>query len=364
MTDEANSNLQTRSPLGDALDSFRQEIASMAEQSKEISLLIKQTADEIDRLTQINREQSSQMRQLQANIDAYPRTEIQQRYTTWQEAQMRLFMQQNQMEQLRNRQANLERSQQMAMGLLEVVDSLTGSMEAGLAITSGSQLMGQGNDSGGQGPVTALIQATELVYHRLSRELQDSAAQMLSDLILRAEICERLVDRDPSMAKGEISQLRQATAQALKSVRKLIQALEPPALKELGLPTALRRYVSAEMVGESPRVLLEINGKERRLPHVEEIGVFRILQEGLTNAVQHSGGECIKLTLHFETDRVTAQLSDDGHGFDVATALKQATTRIRSGLVEMRVRADSIGASLEINSYPGRGCTINLALPA
>ncbi|HEX2923167.1 MAG TPA: hypothetical protein VHS28_03965, partial [Chloroflexota bacterium] len=117
MTDEANSNLQTRSPLGDALDSFRQEIASMAEQSKEISLLIKQTADEIDRLTQINREQSSQMRQLQANIDAYPRTEIQQRYTTWQEAQMRLFMQQNQMEQLRNRQANLERSQQMAMGL-------------------------------------------------------------------------------------------------------------------------------------------------------------------------------------------------------------------------------------------------------
>jgi two-component system, NarL family, sensor histidine kinase DegS len=364
MSDDARSNRPTPSPLGDALDAFRQEIVSMAEQGKEVSLLIKQTADEIDRLTQLNREQSSLMRQLQANIDAYPRIEIQQRYATWQEAQMRLFMQQNQLEQLRNRQANLERSQQMAVGLLGVVDSLVGSVEAGIAITAGSQPMGQGAPSEGQGPVTALIQAIELVYHRLSREMQDGSAQVLSDLILRAEICERLVDRDPAMAKEEISRLRQSTTQALKSTRRLIQALEPPALQEMGLAAALRRYVSTAITDEGARVQLEISGKERRLPPAMETALFRILQEALSNAVQHSGAESIRLALQFETGRISAQLIDNGAGFDVAATLNEATTRARSGLVEMHVRADSIGASLEINSYPGRGCTVGVTLSA
>lgn len=363
MVDDASSNSPTRGPLSDEVDSFRQEIASIAEQRKEIALLIKQTADEIDHLTQLNRDQSSQMRQLQANIDAYPRAEIQQRYAAWQEAQMRLFMQQNQLEQLRNRQANLERSEQMMAGLLRVVDSLMGGVEAGAAPAMGSEAAGRGIGTGEQGQVTALTQARELVYHRLSRELQDGSSQVLSDIILRAEICERLVDRDPSMAKEELSRLRQAASQALKSTRRLIQELEPPALEELGIATALRRYLSAAVAGDAVSVQLEIDGKERRLPQSVEFALFRILQEALSNAVQHSRAENIQVDLQFEQGRVTGRVSDDGAGFDLAAALRQAATRIRSGLTEMQLRADLVGASMEVRSHPGEGCTVSVTLP-
>lgn len=364
MVDISPANSPTRSQLSEVVVSLRQEIGAMAEQRKEISLLIKQTAGEIDHLTQLNRDQSSQMRQLQANIDAYPHAKIQQRYSVWQEAQMRLFMQQNQLEQLRNRQANLERSEQMAAGLLGVVDSLMGGVEAGTAAAIGSAAAGEGSGPGGQDQVSGLIRAMELVYHRLSRELQDGSSQVLSDLILRAEICERLVDRDTDMAKEELSLLRQATSQALKSTRRLIQELEPPSLEELGVATALRRYLSAVLPGEGVSVQLEIGGKERRLPQSVEFGLFRILQEALSNAVQHSRAENIQLALQFEGERVTGRVSDDGAGFDPAAALRQAATGVRSGLTEMQLRADLIGASMQISSHPGEGCTVSITLPA
>lgn len=348
--------------LASVIASFEREKEVLANQRRELAILIKQAVAEIDRLSQRNRDLSSQMRQLQANIDAFSRAEIQQLYAAHQEAQLRLFMMQSQLEQLRSRQSNLERTEQLLNSLLDVSSSLKERSDGTATVAGVDGAVRQpetGSDAARQ-PLSSI----ELAYHRISRELQDGPAQALSDLILRAEVSERLVQVDWQKAEEEIAALRQAATSALKSTRQLIHELQPPALEELGLAIALRRYVEVSRPSERLQIDLQIAGLERRLPPTVELAVFRIVQEALTNAADHSGATRAEVRLRFEAEQVIATVTDEGRGFDVGEALAEAALKDHSGLADMQLRASLIGGTLEISSKAGAGCMISLAVSA
>ncbi len=360
MSDGSLLDTPASDQLGATIELFNREKSAIADQRKEIAVLIKQAVAEVDRLTQRNRELSSQMRQLEANIDSFSRAEIKQLYSASQEAQMRLFMMQGQLEQLRNRQANLERTEQLLDGFLGMADSLT---ELGQ--------LGSPSDAGGQMPSRAatgtraasVLGSIEMARHRLSRQLQDGPSQALSDLILRTEVCERLVEMDREKAREELARLRLAVSAALRSTRQLVHELLPPALEELGLAAALRKYVDASRWNESVQIDLEIAGEERRLPESIELAVFRIVQDALANAAEHSEAPRVDVRLRFETGRLVATVADQGRGLDVAAALAEAAERDHSGLSDMQLRASLIGGSLEIVGAPGAGCAVKLVVP-
>ncbi len=363
MVDTVASDAPTQDELDSLVARFQQEKAAIANQHKEIAMLIKQAVVEVDRLSQRSREISGQMRQLQSNIEAFSRAEIQQRYAAYQEAQMRLFMMQSQLEQLRSRQSSLEKSEEMLGGFLEAVAHWG---------SAGRGADGSDTSSGPKGSPSLLDEANgektipsiELVYHRVSKELQDGTAQSLSDLILRAEVCERLVRVDALKAREELTGLKQAAAGALRSTRLLIQELQPPALEELGLTAALRRYVSESRPGGRMQIEMQISGQERRLPSSVELAMFRIVQEALLNASEHSNADRAEVKLRFEPGEVVVTVADEGQGFDVTQTLEASARRDHSGLTSMQLRAQLIGATLEISSKPGSGCMISLAIPS
>ena len=345
--------------LSQIADDLRREKAAIGDQIKEIAILIKQTGGEIDRLVERNRELSSSVRQLEANIESFTPTEIKRVYSSFQEGQMKLFMMQSQLEQLRNREANLERLGEVYARILEVIDT-----PPSRAPESPAPDATAAPDLAVPPEVAAALESIELAQQRLSRELQDGPAQAFSDLILRAEVCERLVDLDAREAKEELARLRQATAAALRSTRQLVQELQPPTLEELGLAAALRRYVEASRASERIRVELQITGQERRLPRGVEVAVFRVVQEALANAAQHSGADRAEVCLRFEPGQLVATVSDKGQGFDASPVLASLKLRDRSGLSDMGLRAKLIGATLEISSKPGAGCVVTLVVPA
>src|SRR4029453_3616233 len=127
--------------------------------------------------------------------------------------------------------------------------------------------------------VAQVIQAQEDERLRVSRQIHDGPAQTMTNLVLRAEICERLLDLDVVRAKAELSGLKSGVTPPLQAPRRFIFDLRPMILDDLGLEPTLRRYMQQFTENNKIEAGVTINGLNGRLPLQLEVAVFRIVQE-------------------------------------------------------------------------------------
>src|SRR5438445_395428 len=106
--------------------------------------------------------------------------------------------------------------------------------------------------------------------------------------MLRAEICERLLDLDVTRTKSELSGLKSVVNTTLQDTRRFIFDLRPMILDDLGLEPTLRRYVQQFTDKFKIEINVTINGMNRRLPSQLKIAIFRIVQEALMNVTKHA----------------------------------------------------------------------------
>lgn len=364
MTGMPDNSPLTESPsrLSSMVEDLRRKRLDLEEQRKELAMLVKQTASEIDRVSQRARNATAQLRQVESNLEGYSRADVKRSYSASQEAQMRQFMMQSQVEQLRNRQNSLDSSEELLRQLIDAAEEMVAAADGpdGTIVTAPMSKSEQSAHS--REAAQAIFNSVELAQHRVSRQLQDETAQAISDLILRAEVCERLVEMDKQRAKNEIARLKAAASAALKSTRQLVQELRTPALEESGLAAALRRYAEASRSSDKFHVDLQVLGLERSLPRAVEIAVFRIVQEALANAAKHSGAGKAEVRVHSEQGQITAVVSDEGRGFDVESEMNHARGKEQSGLLDMQFRAELVDGILEISSTPDVGCTVTFTV--
>ena len=109
-------------------------------------------------------------------------------------------------------------------------------------------------------------------------------------------------------------------------------------------------------------IVVQLTGVQHKLPAVTEHNLLRVTQEGLANALKHSGAKKITVALTYEPSQVQLRLQDDGNGFD-SSNVGQANGG-HFGLLDMRERAEKIGARFAQNSKTGSGTEITLVIPA
>ncbi|MFH8449634.1 GAF domain-containing sensor histidine kinase [Streptomyces fungicidicus] len=194
---------------------------------------------------------------------------------------------------------------------------------------------------------------------RLAHELHDAVSQKLFSLRLTAQAAARLVDRDPSRAKGELQQVAALAAEAADELRAAVVELRPAALDEDGLVATLRTQTQVLDRAHTARVTFTGNGV-RALPAAQEEAVLRVAQEALHNALRHSGGDHVDVTLDRRGGGAVLRVSDDGGGFD-PRIVRNAGRHL--GLVSMRDRASGVGGRLTVESAPGKGTTIEMEVP-
>ncbi|GGV78936.1 GAF domain-containing sensor histidine kinase [Streptomyces griseoloalbus] len=194
---------------------------------------------------------------------------------------------------------------------------------------------------------------------RLAHELHDAVSQKLFSLRLTAQAAARLVDRDPSRAKGELQQVAALAAEAADELRAAVVELRPAALDEDGLVATLRTQIQVLDRAHSARVTFTGHGV-RALPAAQEEAVLRVAQEALHNALRHSGGDHVDVTLDRRGGGAVLRVSDDGSGFD-PRLVRRAGRHL--GLVSMRDRASGVGGRLTVESAPGKGTTIEMEVP-
>ncbi len=105
------------------------------------------------------------------------------------------------------------------------------------------------------------------------------------------------------------------------------------------------------------------DGEEQRLPPQDELALYRMAQEGLTNVVKHARARQASLELAYLPDSVQVRIADDGVGFTIPENPGEFARLGHFGLLGLHERAELIGAGLELDSNPGRGTRLVISLP-
>lgn len=205
-----------------------------------------------------------------------------------------------------------------------------------------------------------LFQIVEDERMRIARDMHDGPAQLLSNLVLKAEIVARLVAAGSDRALAELADFQLTARQALEETRRLIFDLRPMSLDDLGLAATLRRFLCDVQERDEIRTTFSLAGDERRLPLQLEQMLYRVIQEAVNNARRHARATCIDVSLTVGATRVTATVQDDGCGFDPLTAAANAARTEHLGLISMRERAALHGGVVDISSTPGTGTLVRV----
>jgi two-component system, NarL family, sensor histidine kinase DegS len=249
------------------------------------------------------------------------------------------------------------------------VTDLRAGQEALRGVLRGLDDMAQADDGGAADGASRFRSASRQVFQiieeerlRIARDMHDGPAQSMANLVLQAEVLEKLLGKDPQAVMRELNHFKSGVRDALDETRRLIFDLRPMTLDDLGLVPTLRKFVVDFERAAGVRTRLNVVGAERRLPRDLEGTVFRIVQEALTNARKHSGADNIDVTIMIGPQRVVASVRDNGRGFDVAVAQVRAEESKRLGLVSMRERAGLENGVLDITSVPGQGTQVRVSI--
>jgi two-component system, NarL family, sensor histidine kinase UhpB len=201
---------------------------------------------------------------------------------------------------------------------------------------------------------SAALQAQEEERARVARDLHDEVNQSLTGLLLRLEAAREAAAPE---LEAELAETKALANQAMRELLSLARQLRPTALDDLGLAAAIAGQV--EQLGHGDvEAVFAAEGDFSDLGDDAQLVVYRVAQEALSNAARHSGAEHIAVELRRRGDGgVESKVEDDGRGF----AFDESEGGL--GIAGMRERALLVGAELTIESRPGHGTTVRLAVP-
>jgi len=223
--------------------------------------------------------------------------------------------------------------------------------------TSGS---GVSRKSGYRRP--SIIMAQEMERNRIARELHDGPAQLMANIVLRADICRRHINSDPEKCDLELKTIKELVNESLNEIRRFIFDLRPMTLADLGLATTVKRYIQNTKTGWRANIEFIPVGEEVELDPDLALTVFRICQEALNNSKKHSEATNVWVTLAYESDAVRLIVDDNGVGF-TPEYVNQDRPTPPLGLVSMQERAEVVGATIEIESTENKGTRVELVVP-
>ena len=202
---------------------------------------------------------------------------------------------------------------------------------------------------------TQLVTTREEERRRLRRDLHDGLGPTLAALALKATTVSDLISTDPTAATQLSNELYADIRATVGEIRRLVYALRPPRLDELGLLEAIREAARQQNRPDGLQITVDAPECLPTLPAAVEVAAYRILQEALTNVARHAHARSctVRLTL---AGAVQVEILDDGVGIP-------PEQHSGVGLLSMRERAIELGGTCLIERNPGTGTRVYARLP-
>ncbi|HEY8348849.1 MAG TPA: sensor histidine kinase [Clostridia bacterium] len=358
---------ESKSELYEIAEISRRECKRLEDELAELKEQVKQLISEIEVLEVALKESKRRLMLMNKNFAQHTEEELKEAYEKADSLRVELAVKREMEKYLIKRRNELEVRIKDAIRTVQKADKLITQVGVALGYLTGDlqevslqleglqqkQLLG-----------LKIIKAQEEERQRVARDIHDGPAQMMSNVVLKAEICERLIDADPDKARMELQNLKKIMRDSLQDVRKIIYNLRPMSLDDLGLVPTLQRYVLTFQEETGISVSFITKGSQPELKPVISLTVFRIVQEALNNVVKHAKANTVVMQLEFLDESLRLFVYDDGVGFDTVR-LNERNEDVSSGfgLVSMRERIELLGGDMRISSEPGKGTRLNIIIP-
>jgi|SRR5450631_252005 len=200
-----------------------------------------------------------------------------------------------------------------------------------------------------------LVTVQEDERRRLAQDLHDDPVQTLTYLV---RMLEQLSDdpRLPSDLAPLVGRNGELATEVVNVLGTVIHGLRPPVLDDFGAAAALRQLVDEVRARHGISIRLRVSGDQVRLSPQNELTVYRVAQEALSNVVRHAKASRTRVDLHFG-EQVVLTVTDDGRGIP-ASGITSASSGGGLGLIGMRERVNLVGGSLEVRARKPRGTLV------
>lgn len=343
-------------------ESARDELTHLEEELRNIQKETGEVIDAVDKLEVKEKASRRRLAHVSKNFKTFSEEDIKEAYDNAKNLQIKLALLRDKEIRLREKRTEVEFRYKNVKAMVKKAEGLISQVGVAMDFLSNNfeNIWEEvGKVQAREGTIVAVIKAQEEERKRVAREIHDGPAQSLANVVLQVEYCQKLLEVDPSQIDSELSLLKQIAISNLENIRKIIFALRPMDLDDLGLVPAIKRFMSEFEKQNGISIKFKFVGRQRRYPSAIEVAVFRIIQEALNNVAKHAEASHVKVLLETQANTICAIIRDDGLGFDPDTAEEENSFGIRG----MKERTDLLGGSININSAPGKGTEIFLRIP-
>ena len=200
---------------------------------------------------------------------------------------------------------------------------------------------------------------------RIAREIHDGLAQDLSYLVFKIGAAQKLASqgKDRELRK-ELDEISSQLRRDIRDVRHTIFALRPLDIETEGFLPALQKFTKEFAQANEVELELNVRGNATQLAPKLETALFRLIQEALNNIRKHAKAKHVWIDLALDDGaHATLNVRDDGAGFELEKEMHAARARKSFGLLQMRERAERAGGTFALETAPGKGTLIHVALP-
>ncbi|UCH42759.1 MAG: GAF domain-containing protein [Dehalococcoidales bacterium] len=210
------------------------------------------------------------------------------------------------------------------------------------------------------------LTAQEEERKRIARELHDETSQAITSSTLSLHAIIGLAEMK-GIGDAEFMERLKTTHSYLvhtgNEIVKLMKALRPTLLDELGMAAAIHRYAKDALQPQGINVSTEFEGADQRFQPEVEVTLFRVAQGLIGNILEHSEASNTSIRLECNDSECVLHIEDDGKGFDVSKLIQVDPSGRGAGLFTMKERVRLVGGNCQVESQPGRGTQVTVKVP-
>ncbi len=349
----------------DIAENTRLEYMRLKKELEETRSEVEALVAEVDALSREEKQSRRRLAEVSKNFKKYNENDIKRAYEDAQNKQIQLARLRGKENLLRYKRDSMEQGLRRLETMLSKAENLVSQLSVIINYMTGnlrdlSQKIGEMQQVQQLG--ISIIKAQEEERRRVARDIHDGPAQLLANIVMRAEFCLKMMEVDRTRVREELCALQDMVRQSLQDVRKIIFDLRPMVLDDLGLVPAIKRYVEDFQSQYGLPVELVIIGSPRRFSMAVEVALFRVVQESLSNIRKHAKASLAMIKIEIRNNKINSVIKDDGVGFNLDGVIN-STRREGFGLLGMRERVQILKGEINIQSTPGQGTTISVSVP-